>query len=598
MGWNWDTPPGAPSESFVRALVKKAIAGFVVGAVSLGAAWAGVSLAPVNQDNGPETPSVDRPGTVSERSREEAVSESTTGDSDEVTTAVSLSDPAPGQILAGAAKVSIEPRPEDYGGTWETENCKTLGEDAPHGATHVADFRVRWLENSNCIYMGGYGIGPMFPITSWSDPYGLWVRSIAMSDGEDVLVLTLLDGVYWEAKYNSLCDGCGFFDLQQWAANEFGVPADSFMFASTHSHTAPDFIGGWGGVPRWYMNQVTDSFKASVTAAMESLRPAILETGETIVRARNAERRDFYRSAEEDSFAWFRLIDAADQPRPEVCTTPTPTPDPGNNGNGNGNGYGNEGREPDPDPTPVCDPGSPGKAIATVGAYAAHPVTADADSGVADADFPAVFAAEVEQAYGGIGAFFQTGLGNMSPRGDKVEMGRDLAGYVGPMGSGTVVAEADVRVKQAHWNQPVTNSVLGALGVAGFFDRTFNQTPAEVRAGKSAERPCTSASPISVRTAVTAAKVGSLWITGGPGELFSNLTNTIKERNPGGVTMPLGLVNDGLGYIIQSFETDHLGRQGTGFVGDPLAEYEDAYSIDHCFGDKVLETTIGLLGGL
>ncbi len=62
--------------------------------------------------------------------------------------------------------------------------------------------------------------------------------------------------------------------------------------------------------------------------------------------------------------------------------------------------------------------------------------------------------------------------------------------------------------------------------------------------------------------------------------------------------MPLGLVNDGLGYIMQSFETDHLGRQGTGFVGAPLAEYEDAYSIDHCFGDKVLETTIGALGQL
>ena len=37
------------------------------------------------------------------------------------------------------------------------------------------------------------------------------------------------------------------------------------------------------------------------------------------------------------------------------------------------------------------------------------------------------------------------------------------------------------------------------------------------------------ASPISVNTAASAAKIGNLWITGGPGEVFSNLTNTIEE---------------------------------------------------------------------
>ena len=597
MAFDSRTPPGTPRAPFLHRVLKKALASGIVGAVSLGAAWAGVSLVPVAPPEEKRIASTKTRRDVPVVSQRDGTSDGTfvSGDGQSITAA----DLPSGQILAGAAKVSIEPRPGDYGGTWETENCKTFGEDAPAAATHVADFRVRWPENSNCIYMGGYGIGPMNPITSWSDPYGLYVRSVALSDGEDVLVLTLLDAVYWEAKYNSLCDGCGFHDLQEWAAQEFGVPGDSFMFASTHSHTAPDFIGGWGGVPQWSMDQVTDALKTSVASALGNMRPAILEAGETLVRDRNGERRDFYRSAEEDSFTWFRAIDAADQPQPEVCITPSPTPEPGNNGSGGGNGYGNEGKDdPDPDPTPICTPASPGKAIATVGAYAAHPVTADAGAGIADADFPGVFAHEVEQAYGGVGAFFQTGLGNMSPRGDKVLMGQKLAGYVPPMGTGSAVSTPDVRVKQEFWNQPVTNTVLGSLGATGFFDRTFNQTPAEVRAGKSAQRPCTSASPISVRTSITAAKVGSLWITGGPGELFSNLTNTIKERNPEGVTLPLGLVNDGLGYIMQSFETDHLGRQGTGFVGAPLAEYEDAYSIDHCFGDKVLETTIATLGQL
>lgn len=541
-----------------------------MGAVSVGAAWAGTGLVPVS-DSTVEFEAPERVRSPLERYDADGSPQSAgaTSSSEESFDLSSL-DASDGQILAGAAKVSIEPRPQAYGGTWETEGCKTFGEDAPAAATHVADFRVRWPENSNCIYMGGYGIGPMNPITSWEDPYGLWVRSVALSDGEDTLVLTLLDGVYWEAKYNSMCDDCGFFDLQKWGADEFGIAEDSFMFASTHSHTSPDFIGGWGGVPDWYMEQVTDAFKTSVSGALKTLRPAVLETGESIVRERNAERRDFYRSAEEETFTWFRVLDASNRPSPSTCQVSQN----------------------------ACSHGPAGDAIATVGAYAAHPVTADEGSGIADADFPAVFASEVESRFGGIGAFFQTGLGNISPRGDKVVMGSGLADYVPAVGAGRVVTTPDVRVKQARWNQPVTNSVLGALGSTGFFDRTMNETPATVSAGKNGQRQCHSASPISVHTGVTAAKVGELWITGGPGELFSNLTNSIKERNPDGVTMPLGLVNDGLGYIVQSFETDHAGRQGTGFVGAPLAEYEDAYSIDHCFGDKVLETTIGLLGTL
>jgi hypothetical protein len=166
-----------------------------------------------------------------------------------------------------------------------------------------------------------------------------------------------------------------------------------------------------------------------------------------------------------------------------------------------------------------------------------------------------------------------------------------------------------VRVARHNWVQPVTNVPLGALGVGGFFDRKFNQVPAAISEGKGPEnRKCKSASPVSVETSVSAAKIGSLWITGAPGESFSNLSNTIEERNTSGVTLALALVNDGLGYIIQSFETDYAGREALGFVGTVdtklpagkvgVAEYEDAYSIDHCFGDATLEKTLNLLSGL
>ena len=597
---DWTTPPGGSRSP--RRIAKTMLTSFIVGVLSIGMAWAGAGLVPISTDK--EATKTSAPGDIKGFVGADAEGEAPSAPS------FAPADLQPGQILAGAAKVSLYPRPEDYqaqfpGARWEQDQTKceiTGAAGAQEGLSDVADFRVRWPENRDCIYMGGYGIGPVNAITSWDEEYGLYVRSTAMQDANgDALVLTLIDAVYWQALYNNLCPGepCGFLDLADQLAAETGLSPDSFIFVSNHSHTAPDFIGGWGAVPDWYMQQAADSLKASVRGALASMEPAVLETGEEIVRARNGERRKHYRSAEENTLSWFRLIDADDQPRPEVCTTPpAPTPTPTKNGNGNSNG--NAGTYTPPAPPPTCEPAAPGRAIATVGAYAAHPVTEEEGDGEGDADFAGVFAKRVEESYGGVGMFLQTGLGNLSPRGNKLEMGNGLAAAIPTMGSGTQVTNTDVKVARRFWDQPVTNSVIGSAGATGVFDRPMNQAPAAINVGESSyqNKKCTSASPVSVNTSVSAAKVGSLWVTGGPGELFSNFTNTLEERNPNGVTMALSMANDALGYLVQSFETDNVARQGVGFANGPASEYEDAYSLDHCIGDAALEYTIELLGSL
>ena len=585
---DWTTPPGGSRAP--RNIAKTLLTSLIVGVLSIGMAWAGAGLVPVaGQKAAKDT--TDRVTAF--------VGEETDGGTAASTSGYSPADLQPGQILAGAAKVNLYPRPEDYKGEfpdayWEQDQskCEVPNPGAmQEGLTHVADFRVKWPENPDCLFMGGYGIGPVNSISTFDPVYGLWSRSIAMQDAQgDAVVLTLIDAVYWEAHYDSLCPGepCGFLDLADQLAEETGLPAKSFIFFSTHSHTAMDFIGGWGAVPDWYMQQATDSLKASVRGALANMEPAVLEAGESILRNRNGERRKHYYSAEDDGLSWFRLIDADDQPTEEVC--------PGNSNTGGAGGV----SKGTPAPPPPCEPASPGRAIATVGAYAAHPVTEDEGGGEADADFPAVFATRVEESFGGVGMFLQTGLGNMSPRGDKEAMGNGMAATIPVIGGGTQITETDVKVGRHSWVQPATNVPLTSLGRAGFFDRSFNEAPAAINVGDSdyPHKKCSSASPVSVETSVAAAKIGNLWITGGPGELFSNLTNTIEEKNPNGITLALGLANDGLGYIIQSFETDHVGRQGVGFANGPLSEYEDAYSIDHCFGDATLEYTLNLLDSL
>ena len=509
----------------MRAL-RTAVAGLVVGATFVGAAWAGVVAAPSVVANEP-------PGQGPEAN-----------------------------LLVGAARTSIAPRPADYGGTWVTDPalCRTLDPGylqtlgaAPSEGDHLANTGSPWPENPNCIYQGGFGLGPMNPVSSFDEEFGLWVRSIAVGDGTDTAVLTIIDGEGWMWDYATKCEDCGAQQIAADLGAELGINPAGIVLAATHSHAAPDFIGGWGFVPDWYMQQVTDTIRDTIRTAVASMEPAVVEVGEVEAREFNRERRDTYRSAEEQQVAWLRAY----------------VPGPGN---------------------------SPDRVIATLGTYAAHPTTRGTNDGVAHADWPGEFEASLEQRFGGVGLQFMTGLGNMSAAGPT---GPGAAALIPSVGSGTPVYNGDVSATQTLWRQPATNVPLSSLGAAGLFDRQFDRQPASVSVGKSDTAPCVSASAVSVEVAASAIRIGDeLAITTGPGELFSNLTNTIREKSPALVTMPLAQANDALGYIPQSFEISPVGQQGLGFVagGYLIVNYEDSYAIDRCFGDVLLENTLDLLG--
>ncbi|MDX1658886.1 MAG: hypothetical protein R3343_08705 [Nitriliruptorales bacterium] len=556
----------------MKTLFRRVTVSTATGALLVSVAWAGASLAPV--DETAETTE------VADSNLRDAPSP---GD---VPTPTAASDPLnlleagdaklpkgklqQGLYHVGAAKVSLEPQPEAYGGTWEQDQskCETLSEnlfsDVPSNASHVVNAGSPWPENPDCIYAGGYGIGPMNALVEFDDEYGLWARTVAISDGEDPVFLTVIDAEGWFWDYASKCADCGFKEIRARLAAELGTDLSAFIFHSTHSHTAMDFIGGWGFVPDWYMQQATDAIEESVRRAVDSMRVARLEVGEVEARQFNHERRDTYRAAEEQQLTWLRAYTPGGQ-----------------------------------------------DVIATIGTYAAHPTTLDVVPGVAHGDWPVVFESRLEERFGGIGFHFMTGLGNMSvgfPAHERhegegsVDMGRALADLVPAVGDGRQIDLTDIETAQEIWNQPATNVPLTALGFPGFFDRKFVEQPAQVRTGERPnEAPCTSASAVSVEVAANAARIGDdLFITSGPGELFSNLTNVIKEKakedHGGALAMPLAQANDALGYILQSFEaaTNPASGQGAGFAesGPAYIEYEDAYSIDRCFGDMVLETTL------
>lgn len=522
----------------------------VTGLLLVGSVWAGVGLAPVDKVATPAVTGGTTAGGIG---------------SLDVGTAETLGTD---EVFVGASKISLEPTPDAASGEiWvrDRDACLPAGlreetlNDPLAGQAHVADWRNPWIENSNCIYMGGYGIGPTNPVLTWDTQYGLWVRTTVFTDAAgDTLSMTLLDAEGYFGDYNKMCGTgeprCGAFNIAEDMAAELsaasGLPIkpDGFIVASTHSHTSLDLIGGWGGVPGWYMDQVATSIKDSIRQAFANRKAARLEAGDTLARQFNGERRSKYHSAEDPSINWIRAIGRDD------------------------------------------------RVIATVGTFATHPVSFNEELGIGHGDFPPVFAAQAEANQGGgMATIFQAGLGNMTGGPKWEPKGKGIADAIPAVGTGTPVPNPDVRVKREYWDQPVTNLPLGSLGAGGFFDKPFQAGPVTVEAGKSSEAPCRSASAMSAKVSVTAAKIGSVIVTAAPGETFANFSNTIEERSPI-TSLAVGQANDAVGYMPQSFETDHPARQGLGFVATPYFEYEDAYSIDACFGDKALETTLKLLG--
>ena len=629
---DWSTPPGGTRAP--RRIAKTLLTSFIVGVLSIGMAWAGAGLVPVSTEE-----------KVAGAKSQGATSFAGEGSAEETSpgaaaTGGALEPLQENQVYAGAHKVNIAPRPDDYNGVWETDqaHCETMNNPQETDPQFVTDFRVRWHENSNCIYAGGYDLGPANAISRFDEDFGLWARATAISDGNDTVVLLILDGAYYFAEYASMCntdpkhasayDGegpganaytqdCGFRDLQFSLAEKYGYsgpgnrgrhglePA-SFFLASSHAHASPDFVGAWGGVPRWYMQQVEDSMREAVYGAIDTMQPTFVEAGEILYRGGNKSRRRHYHAAQEAGYSWMRFV--TEQESEPVCTTPAPAPSP------TGLPPGQEKKQtPAPAPSPTCTQPPPDRnAIATIGTYAAHPV--DSSNGRAYADLSGVYAKRAEERFGGTGLFFQTGFGNITAEGGRATLANNLVTMLPDLGAGQqVTGNLDVKTVMRTFDQPVTNTVLAGGGISGIFDRPMESRPSAISISKNSLMPgdaaaagkpqdehmpykrCNSASPITVNSQVSVAQIGGLVITGGPGELFSQYTNTIKEENFRGITFPLSLVNDGLGYIMQSVETDHVGRQAVGFVNGPLSEYEDAYSIDACFGDHALEQTLAAM---
>src|SRR3954454_7345373 len=134
------------------------------------------------------------------------------------------------------------------------------------------------------VYLGGFGIGGGSPVFEGRPATGvlgdgLHVRAVAMSDGQHPLAIADIETQGWFVANKDAPDG--LVDMRKAVAERTagGLPAESVVVQSDHTHSGPDPLGVWGGIPLEYRKLIFDRTVDAIVAAYDSMRPATLWYG-------------------------------------------------------------------------------------------------------------------------------------------------------------------------------------------------------------------------------------------------------------------------------------------------------------------------------
>ena len=177
------------------------------------------------------------------------------------------------------------------------------------GATRSINPTGDMLADKGGFYLGGFGLGsgkaggqvdlsqqdPTGAIESHqatgilnngAPGYGVAVRAMAVGDGHHAIVLAQLDLQGYFSAYKQ--GPFGLIDIRRDAAQQIAneahgrtdVPsAGAILVDSNHSHAGPDTTGVWGGVPTSYLRLVHDRAVAAIVDAWHGMRSSYLYYG-------------------------------------------------------------------------------------------------------------------------------------------------------------------------------------------------------------------------------------------------------------------------------------------------------------------------------
>lgn len=369
------------------------------------------------------------------------------------------------------------------------------------------------------VYLGGYGFGtgPIWSTFDLDRPpaggilgNGIFVRAFVVSPDEQpahALVLAEIETQGYFAAYQQ--GPYGLEAIRVGIEQYLGIPAERIVIGGNHTHAGPDTLGVWGGVPTEYLAWIKHQAIGAVADAWASRRQATL---------------------------WFGTADASDLVANQFDYDPA-----------------NALRDTELRVLQARD-ASTSEAFATLLNLSVHPTVMGGGNTLVSADWPGPAA----DALPGEGIVVMGALGRSQPNDGPsyTECGGDQYCALGHYANRVVqVATQALGAAQALTGPPVVdghsylifepghNALLLGLSAAG--------RAVGVPINRSFVPPWLAGNVIGTTT--FSARIGSLLFSGGPGELYPQIPQAIRDAVPAGGHFVFGLAGDMLGYIIAPF---------------------------------------------
>src|SRR3954453_4867938 len=377
------------------------------------------------------------------------------------------------------------------------------------------------------------------------------------------------------------------------------VPSPSeIVVDSDHSHGGPDTAGVWGGVPTSYLKLVHDRTVQAIVDAWQAMRPAAVTYG--IAQAGGGGNNGLYPPQE--------CLDAG---KPDCV------------GVGNAdwllhNQFSDDPNNLDMDDEirvfQARDPDT-GTVLDTYVNYASHPTVLGSDNTLVTGDYVGRLNLAIEKAFGGFGMDQVGTLGREQPErascndaSKTTQADKDLCAL------DEYAARVLVKIKDAVGKaQPLTGDPIVAMNSYRLSDTTTSAVLAGVDyAGQAVGVPAGRANTApwytgtQIGTSVFTGRIGPVLITGGPGEMYAQIWQKVKDTVTGdassGITSVLnvGTAGDFLGYIIapleaypQPIESSFISSNDTScgdpaeICPDPVGNDNYFFNISHTFGERL-----------
>jgi hypothetical protein len=419
--------------------------------------------------------------------------------------------------------------------------------------------------NSN-FHLGGFGLGPtrvaLGPLVDGDGAVeNIYARAMAISNRRgQTLLLAMVENQGMFAAYKQ--GPYGLYDIRAQVSHDTGVPIDSIVINTDHSHAGPDMIGIWGGVPVSYLQLVRDRTVKALEEAYGRRVPARLLVGTDAPVMPDATAGHYLKgtatAGEFFDHSQFGVdtgpISTAQQQGLPVPNPPSPTP------------TGATGYRDDLVDTQLrvlqAYSGS-GKPLGTLINYAAHADVMGGGNVLYSADWPGRVAGATETALGEpVALTMVADVGRTQPPRPNSDAKCDTPGHVScdvdkldtwtrlftPWVLEAVKAAVPVRgttiaSKETFTREVVTNPALFAVTYSG-------EAPARgYGAYRGSTAPWMSGNVLG--TFVSVHRLGDIMLSANPGEAYPDIRFGVLNEVAGlQAEFTFGLANDQLGYLI------------------------------------------------